>query len=118
MKADYVHKHQSELIVHLGFFHINELLDIKPAKGSIYLHSTSEPHNEEMRIDEERLDNWLVRFGVPREHTHASGHASGRDIAKLISQIQPKKLIPIHTEKQELFQPLHQNIEYPTLSTA
>jgi len=117
VNADYVHKHQRNLIVHLGFFHINELLDIKPARGSIYLHSTSEPHNEEMRIDEERLDNWLARFGLPRYHTHASGHASGKDIADLIREMQPKKLVPIHTEKQELFQPLHQNIDYPKLSS-
>jgi len=114
--SEFVCKNQGELILHLGFFNINELIDIKPKKGSIYIHSTSEPHNEEQRIDEERLDNWLKHFDMyPRLQSHASGHANRPDLVKIIGGIQPKKVTPIHTEHPELFNLIHENVEYPKL---
>ena len=64
--GDFVHRNQGELIVHLGFFDI-ELIDIRPNQGSVYVQSTSEPHNEEQRIDEERLDNWLSPILLSRK---------------------------------------------------
>lgn len=118
VQPDFVHRHQRELVVHLGFYQINELLDIRPASGSAYIHSVSEPHSEEMVIDEGRLNNWLTHFNLPRHQSHASGHANGQDIAHMIRAIRPKKLIPIHTERQELFRPLHDHIEYPRLAPA
>ena len=117
VKGDFVHKNQGELIVHLGFFDINELLDMRPKLGSVYIHSTSEPHNEEQRIDEERLNNWLSFFQLPRLHVHASGHANGLDLMQMIEEIRPKKLIPIHTEHPELFKLMHDNVEYPLLAS-
>ena len=115
VKRDFVHENQGELIVHLGFYDINELIDMRPNPGSIYIHSTSEPHNEEQWIDMHRLENWLESFNIPLLHIHASGHANGLDLAQMIQGIQPKKLMPIHTEKPELFQLMHHNIEYPEL---
>ncbi len=116
VKGDFVHNHQEELIVHFGFYDINELIDLKPNPGSIYIHSTSEPHNEEQLIDQDRLDNWLTHFHLPRFHVHASGHASGLDLLQIVQDIQPKKLIPIHTESQNLFELMSENVEYPKLA--
>jgi len=113
VNGDFVHKNQSELIVHLGFFDIDELIDLRPKPGSVYIHSTSEPHNEEQRIDEEKLDNWLGHFGIPRLHVHASGHANHLDLMRIVGEIKPKKLIPIHTEHPKLFKLLHDSVEYP-----
>ena len=116
VKGNFVHKNQDKLIVHLGFFDINELIEIRPNPGSIYIHSTSEPHNEEQRIDQERLDNWLSFFRLPKLHVHASGHASGLDLMRVVQDIRPKKLIPIHTESPELFRLMSENVEYPKLT--
>jgi hypothetical protein len=41
----------------MGFFDISELIDMKTKAGSIYIESTSEPHDEEQEIDVERLNN-------------------------------------------------------------
>ena len=117
VKGDFVHKNQDDLIVHLGFYDINKLHDMRPKRGSVYIHSTSEPHNEEQRIDEERLNNWLSFFQLPRLHVHASGHANGLDLMQMIEEIRPKKLIPIHTEHPELFKLMHENVEYPLLAS-
>lgn len=116
--GDFVHRNQGELIVHLGFFDINELIDIRPNPGSVYIQSTSEPHNEEQRIDEERLDNWLRLFDVPRLHAHASGHANYLDLMRMVGDIKPKKLIPIHTEHPKLFKLIHENVEYTQLHSS
>jgi len=33
----------------------------------------------------------------------SSGHASGDEIKEMIKEINPEKLVPIHTEKADLF---------------
>jgi ribonuclease J len=113
--ANWIHDHQDEVVASLTFFDVNELIDINPSPGSVYIHSSSEPHNEEQIIDQARLDCWLSFFGLAKYHFHASGHASGQEIRNIIETINPKKVIPIHTEKAELFQTLHANIEKPRL---
>jgi len=30
--------------------------------GALYIHSASEPYNEEQVLSQERVDNWLDRF--------------------------------------------------------
>jgi len=107
--AAYIHEHQSELILCMGFYEINHLVDVKPNPGSVYIHSSSEAFNEEMRIDEERLNNWLDHFELQKNHFHASGHAGACDLKEIIEDLKPKKVVPIHTEKPELFKCLTSN---------
>ncbi|MDG6905878.1 MAG: MBL fold metallo-hydrolase [Nitrososphaerota archaeon] len=104
--SDEVKKNESRVIMTLGSRHIEELIDIRPKNG-IYLHSSSEPFNEEGEIDEERTKNWIQRFGLVRLHAHCSGHASGRDLNYIVNEISPKCVIPIHTEHPELFLAFH-----------
>jgi ribonuclease J len=115
VKADWIHENQGRVVVCLTFFDMNELIDIAPNTGSIYVHSTSEPHNEEQIIDEQRLNNWVDFFRLAKHHFHCSGHASGTDIQKIIQTINPKDLIPIHTEQPEFFQKMHDNVKMPKL---
>jgi ribonuclease J len=115
IRAEQVHKEQEHLIIHLTFFDINELVDIDPSPNVAYIHSASEPHNEEQVIDEQRLNNWLDYFHVKKYHYHASGHASGTDIRRLVEQVKPKVLMPIHTEHKELFKQFHNNVKMPSL---
>lgn len=106
--SDDVKNNESSVIMAVGAFHIEELIDIRPKNG-IYLHSSSEPFNEEGEISEERMRHWTERFGLVRLHAHCSGHASGRDLNFIVNEIAPKNLIPIHTEHPELFLAFHPN---------
>jgi len=115
VNAEQIHEQQKDVIVHLTFFDINELVDIDPLPNVVYIHSSSEPHNEEQVIDEQRLNNWLDHFHVKKYHYHASGHASGVDIRRLVEQVKPKILMPIHTEHKELFTQFHNNVQMPSL---
>lgn len=101
-----VKKNESRVIMALGSYQIKELIDLNPA-GGVYLHSMSEPFNEEGEIDEIRMNNWMERFGLARIHAHCSGHASGRDLNYMVNAIDPKILIPIHTERPDLFRTFH-----------
>ena len=97
---------------------MNNLIDIQPAPGGLYIYSSSEAYSEEMVMDITRLKAWLDRFGLthagvpdpvtrkPRpedEGLHASGHISGDELVRLINVMDPKVVIPVHTEHPELF---------------
>jgi len=101
-KSSDVQEKKSEVIVAIGAFHLQELIDLNPGRG-IYMHSSSEPFNEEGEFDEARTNNWIERFGMVRVRAHCSGHASGRDIHQILDSIAAKKVIPIHTEHPEFF---------------
>jgi ribonuclease J len=115
IRAEQVHEDQQRFIIHLTFFDINELVDIDPSPNVAYIHSASEPHSEEQVIDEQRLNNWLDYFHIRKYHYHASGHASGTDIRRLVEQVKPKLLMPIHTEHEDLFKQFHDNVKMPSL---
>ena len=87
----------------LSFYDFEELTEIEPPPGSCYILSASEPFNEEMEIDFERLKNWLEHYGLPQYHVHVSGHIMPLQLKNVVEKISPKFVFPIHTEHQELF---------------
>jgi len=103
VKAADIAAKQNKYMLFLDFFHLKELIDVKPALGSIFVHSLTEPFNEEMAIDFNRMKSWLNRFKMPIKHAHASGHANGKQLKQIIEEVKPKRLFPIHTDKPELF---------------
>lgn len=60
--AEHVSSAQDQFILCFSFFDLNELPSIRPKPGSLYLYSSSEPHDEEQEIDFRRLHNWLKHF--------------------------------------------------------
>lgn len=114
-----IRRDEGSYILCLSFWDINELIDIKPSKGGIYIYSSSEAFNEEQRFDVKRLRQWIDHFdflpiGVPDAETgkvaegeqgfHSSGHASASELLELMETIGAKVIIPVHTEHPELFQ--------------
>jgi ribonuclease J len=99
----------------MNYFQLNNLIDIKPKKGSVHIRSICEPFSEDMELDQKRIDNWLRLFGLYPEHKiHSSGHACGPAIFDMIQKINPKILFPIHTIKPEQFRWLSKiNIQFP-----
>jgi ribonuclease J len=94
---EYVQKNKQSVIFNLDLFNFPELIDIRPEPGSHFIHSMSEPFSEE-DINDDLMHKWLDHFKLEFHQVHASGHCSGSDIVDLIRRINPKKLIPIHTE--------------------
>jgi ribonuclease J len=111
---------QDQFVLCFSFYDLNELPSIHPQDGSLYVYSSSEPHDEEQEIDFRRLHSWLRHFGVrgiglPVESNgqwlipesekglHASGHACGADLLEIARQIKPDILIPVHSEYPEFY---------------
>jgi len=100
---EYVRKHQAELVLNLDWANLAELIDIKPRRGGCYIHSLSEPFNEEGEAELRVLRNWLQHFGLRLCQCHASGHAPLKDLEKIALRIRAETVIPVHTEKPRRF---------------
>jgi ribonuclease J len=51
----------------------------------------------------QRLINELAAVGVPFNSLHTSGHATPADIKRLIDALDPRAVVPIHTDQPERF---------------
>ncbi len=55
--------------------------------------------------------DWLSRNQIPLVPIHTSGHASVADLKRLAQAIQPKRLIPIHSEEPGRYQEFFERVE-------
>jgi len=101
--AEQISYKESKVLCAIGFFSFTALIDIKPDPGAVYIHSASEPYNEEQKLDLQRIDNWINHFEMNKFQSHCSGHARGKDLLDAVKEIDAKMLFPIHTEHAELY---------------
>jgi ribonuclease J len=101
-----------------SYWDANELFDLIPLdtkEKTRYISASTEPFSEEMEIDESKMVNWLDFFNINYDYEirekqkffvrrHVSGHASKNELKELIDKINPKRIIPIHTTHQKLFE--------------
>jgi len=131
--ADEIKSNPRKYVLMLSYYDLGQLFDLADAAGRIpgsrYIRAQCEPFSDEMELDEERLINWLDAFGIGYslgetplpvgctnpgcfklrkriERSHVSGHASRPELRELISKVNPRILIPIHTERPEAFEKL------------
>ena len=107
---------QNKHIFYCSDFQLANLIDIRPKEGSRYIRSQTEPFDDEMALDQRKTKRWLVHFGLvpddnqPLETVHVSGHGGGDAIAKIITGVDAKTVIPIHTENEDAFDSLAKNV--------
>jgi len=63
--------------------------------GAVFIYSQWEGYWEQGVYD--MLKDWLVRHSIPRHSIHTSGHASPGELKKLVSAINPRSVVPIHS---------------------
>jgi ribonuclease J len=113
---------QSGYILFCSYFQLNQLIDVNPVAGSKFIRSITEPFSDEMRLDADRVCNWLNLLKLElhgmdsEDKLHASGHASGKDVRELIEYIKPNTVIPIHTEEPEYLKHFFDNVSTPKVS--
>ena len=108
LSAEDIRKTPSKYIVVLNYWYFNTMVDLKPY-GGMYIHSLSEPFNEEMEISYDRMMNWLNHFNLNLIQSHCSGHINGDDLKTILRTINPKALFPIHTTHPQYFSTLDLN---------
>ena len=107
IKPEEISKNQDKyFLIFNSHQYVFELAEIQPIPGSLFIESTSEPHDEEQEIEWEKVENWINLLRLDSRWTHASGHANREDLLKIIKEIKPKKVIPIHTENPREFKRL------------
>ena len=82
--AEEIQRDQSSYMLVLNFWYFNQLIDLKPGPGSVYIHSLSEPFNEEMEISFDRTKAWLEHFSLEYKQAHCSGHACQADLREIL----------------------------------
>jgi len=108
--AEQITAREDKVLCAIGFYSFTALIDMKPKSGARYIHSASEPYNEEQEFSQERIDAWINHFGMAKFQSHCSGHARGKDLLKVVSEIGSKMIYPIHTEHPEAYQKTLSNI--------
>jgi len=110
ISAEEIQKNPTNYMIVLNYWYFPTFIDLKPNKG-LYIHSLSEPFNEEMEISSERMHNWLNHFDLNFVQSHCSGHIYGSQLKEMIQKINPKSLYPIHTEHPEMFKKCSKNVK-------
>jgi len=108
--ADQIRARENKVLCAIGFYSFTALIDLKPKPGARYIHSASEPYNEEQELSQERMDAWVKHFGMVKFQSHCSGHARAKDLIQAVSEINPKIILPIHTEYLEVYQKSVSNV--------
>jgi len=115
-----VKANQKKYVFYCSDFQLQNLIDIQPNEKSSYIRSSTEPFNDEMKLDQERIKRWLIHFGLISNDgawntIHVSGHGTRDQIKKVIDGVDSETLVPIHTEHEDHFDALHENIRKVTL---
>jgi ribonuclease J len=114
LTAEQVRSRGRQYLLALDFAHFAELIDLRPAKGSPFIHSMSEPFSED-DVSDRVLHNWLDHFGLEFHQMHASGHASGPELLELIRRTGARTVYPIHTQHPEAFEAAGPTVRSPEL---
>jgi ribonuclease J len=112
LSADEVRSHGRRYLLALDLLHFPELIELRPPRGSPFVHSMSEPFSED-DVNDRVLHNWLEHFGLSFHQMHASGHASGPELLDIVRTVSPRAVYPIHTEHPEAFETAGPHVHLP-----
>jgi len=115
LSAEEVRAGDAAYLLALDLIHFPELIDLRPPKGSPFIHSMSEPFSED-DVDDRVMHNWLDHFGLDFHQMHASGHASASELYDLIRSVRATRVYPIHTEHPEAFRSEVPGVRLPELA--
>jgi len=107
-------KSPKKYVMHLNFNGLIELVYIQPKKAD-FIYSSSEHFLEGEGNEQEKevWENWMTHFGIEFHKAHCSGHASKADLERVVKEINPEILIPVHTSRPEEFRKFHSNVKLP-----
>lgn len=57
------------------------------------------------------LRAWIDSRSIPKLSVHTSGHASPKDLKAFVKAIAPRRVVPIHTFRPELYPTMFDNVE-------
>ena len=109
---------------HISKQHINEMqndmvMSVRPSmlkdiekcnlRGGLFIYSMWQGYRDSDY--QHRFEDYLAQSGFRQESIHTSGHASVADIRKVITGLNPQKIIPIHTLSPKAFNAISDRTE-------
>lgn len=83
-------------------------------RDAVAVISESEPEKEET-VKYTVFANWFSKVGMQHYTIRASGHYYPYELKKIIAEIKPKNVVPIHTERPRLFSRILNGLKGQTL---
>jgi len=90
-------------ITHLTPDHKSWIQSQPQSYRGVFISSSVDPYSEQIYDDTDYIGDIVLDFGMPTFKVHASGHVNCHALIDFIDQVNPEKIIPIHTEHPELF---------------
>ncbi len=84
---------------------------INPNLRGAFISSSIDPYTEEYIDNNRTLTHYFRQHGIPSYRVHASGHAMPHHLINFINSVNPKYLIPVHTEHPHFFKTFFKNSE-------
>jgi ribonuclease J len=84
----------------LGFESLPLLIDLQPPAGSLWIQSGGAPMGS-FDPSYPVLEAWVARFGLDLRTITSSGHSRPEDIARMVSTVHPKAVLPVHSRAPE-----------------
>jgi ribonuclease J len=101
VQTDRVRRWPGRHCVQLGFTDLPTLIDLEPPRGSVYVHSNGPPLSEhEPAYPVVRA--WADALGLNFVSLGTSGHSTPEDLARMVSLVRPRLVLPVHSRKPEL----------------
>lgn len=79
--------------------HMQDLEKSSCLEGARFIYSQWKGYWQQSSYD--KLREWITRHQIPVHTLHSSGHASTADLVRLVSAIEPRKVVPIHTSSNQ-----------------
>jgi ribonuclease J len=103
---DELKRNLAKHILVVSYHNFVQLLKKIEPSPAICIFTNSEPFDESSEISEEVLMSWLRLYGIPAYRIRVSGHVFPHDLAEMLEELKPEKIVPIHTEDPHAFNAL------------
>jgi len=111
-----IQSHPEDYVLYCDYYHLNDLIGLKPAEGRSFIWSKTDPFTPDMEVDQDRVNNWLEHFRLEMVKAHASGHLFPSQLKNMVQKIGAERTIPVHTEAPEQFKNFGPSTEVPALN--
>ena len=108
ISKEQIAKQQKEIVMMTRPSMKNDLEKCKLSNG-LFIYSMWQGYRDSDY--QQKFEKWLKLQGFKSIFLHTSGHAKVSDIRRLIDELNPKKIIPIHTMQPEAFEEYSKKVE-------
>ncbi len=106
IKYNEINKLKSQFFFYITSLQKNIIKKINPNLKGAFISSSIDPYTEEYIDNNRTLTRYFRKRGIPSYKVHASGHAMPHHLINFINSVNPKYLIPVHTEHPHFFKTL------------